>query len=239
MQQPAPLDRALRRLQGQPETQDHQPDRARARSAEDPPGRRLRLHLERLRLELDAAREHGRVRAHPHRPAAARRHREGRPDGRNPRLEAIDADHRPADGQPRPRARVQGGRHRQGRACGRHADADVDAVESQHGGDRPAQSRAEVVPALRHEGPRRAARTAAAREGRGLHRDRADRRQPVRLSARGEHPQRVPAAALARQGQCAALDHRSGRRDRGARRPQARPQLGRSWNSSRRSPACR
>ena len=45
------------------------------------------------------------------------------------------------------------------------------------------------------------ARAAAARQGRRLHRDRADRRQRLRLSARGEHPQRIPAAALARQGQ--------------------------------------
>ena len=149
MQQPAPSTAPYEGSKANQKHQDHQPARARARSAEDPSGRRLRLHLERLRRQLDAAREHGRVRARSYRPAAARRHREGRPDGRDPRLQAVHAGHRPADGQPRPRARLEGGRHRQGRARGRHADADVDAVEPQHGGDRGRQSRAEVVPALR------------------------------------------------------------------------------------------
>ena len=44
----------------------------------------------------------------------------------------------------------------------------------------------------------------AARQGRRLHRDRADGRQCLVLSARGEHPQRVRDAGVARHGQHAA-----------------------------------
>ena len=90
------------------------------------------------------------------------------------------------------------------RGGGRHPDDDVHGVEPEHGGDRVPQSRPEVVPALCADRPRLYPRARPARQGRRLHRDRADRRQCLGLSARGEHPQPVPAAADARPRQPAA-----------------------------------
>ena len=112
----------------------------------------------------------------------------------------------------------------QGRGRGRHADDDLDGVEPEPGGDRVAQSRPEMVPALCADRPRLHPRAAAARQGRRLHRDRADRRQRLVLSARGEHPQRVRDAGVARPGQHAARRGlRHGRENDQC--PQARPRL--------------
>ena len=92
-----------------------------------------------------------RVQIEPH---GAERRRQGRSHDRNPGIEAVDAGLHSADGQPWPRPRREGGGDREGRGRGRHADDDLDGVEPEPGGDRVAQSRAEVVPVLCAERPR-------------------------------------------------------------------------------------
>ncbi len=125
-------------------------------------------------------------------------------DDGNPRLEAFAAGLHPADGQPWPRPRRERSGDLKGRRRGRHPDDDLDGVEPEPGRDRVEQSRPEMVPVLCAERPRLYPRAAAARQGRRLHRNRADRRQCLVLSARGEHPQRLRDAGIARHGQHAA-----------------------------------
>ena len=98
------------------------------------------------------------------------------------------------------------------------------------------QSRPEMVPVLRADRPRLYPRADPARQSRRLYRDRADRRQCLVLSARGEHPQRVRDAGVARPGQHAA---RCGLRHgiENAQCPQARPRLEGPGVDQGRSPA--
>ena len=168
--------------------------------AEDSAVGRLRLHLRRLRQQLDPAREHRGVQPRAHRAAGAQRRRQGRPRHRDPRIEAVAAGLHSADGQPWPCPRREGGGDLQGSGRGRHLDDDVDGVEPEPGRDRVAQSRPEMVPALCAERPWLYARAPAARQGRRLHGDRADGGQCLVLPARGKHPQRLRDAGVARPG---------------------------------------
>ena len=161
---------------------------------------------------------------------------QGRPHDRDPRLEAVDADLRAAHGQPRPRARVEGGRHRQGRARGRHADADLDAVEPQHGGDRR-----RTIPG--RNGSSSMYRRTAASCANCCSAPRPPATPPSRRPSTTSSPIRARRTSATSSGRRA----RSARATRRARSP-IRPRrsrrsttasatsTGTTWNSSRRSP---